>query len=143
MALGKKLGSKLLGGEVIELVSDLGGGKTTLVRGIAEGMGSTDRVASPTFTVSKEYRAEDKRLVHYDFYRLNDPGIMSYEIAETLEDEKTVVVIEWAEIVNDILPEERVVIRIKAIIDEAKPDNVDRRQLDITFPASLGYIFTD
>lgn len=56
--LGERLGSKLKGGEVIELVSDLGGGKTTFVRGLARGMGSTDHVSSPTFKISNVYSTE-------------------------------------------------------------------------------------
>jgi tRNA threonylcarbamoyladenosine biosynthesis protein TsaE len=52
VALGQKIGQQLQGGEVIELISDLGGGKTQLVRGLAAGMGSTDQVQSPTFTIS-------------------------------------------------------------------------------------------
>jgi tRNA threonylcarbamoyladenosine biosynthesis protein TsaE len=136
--LGRKIGSKLRGSEVIELVSDLGGGKTTLVRGIAAGLGSLDRVSSPTFTVSKEYTTKDIRLVHYDFYRLSDPGIMSHEIAEALEDKKAVVVVEWAEIVQDILPADRIVIKMKVV-----GDTDDARRLDICYPDSLKYVFTD
>ena len=94
------------GGELIELISDLGGGKTTLVRGIARGFGSTDKVASPTFTVSKEYQSGKKRIVHYDFYRLNDPGILQFELAESLEDPAAVSIIEWADIVHDVLPQD-------------------------------------
>ncbi len=55
--LAAKIGSRIKGGEVIELVSDLGGGKTVFVRGLAKGMGSTDQVSSPTFTISREYKA--------------------------------------------------------------------------------------
>lgn len=111
--IGRKLGKNLKGGEIIELISDLGGGKTTLVRGIARGAGSTDKVSSPTFTVSKEYQASKLRIAHYDFYRLNDPGILAHELAETLEDKTTVVIIEWADIVADILPTDRLTIHIQ------------------------------
>src|SRR6185312_5854101 len=71
-----KIGRKLQGGEVIELISDLGGGKTTFVRGLAKGMGSQDTVRSPSFTLSNEYRSGKLTLYHFDFYRLEDPGIM-------------------------------------------------------------------
>jgi tRNA threonylcarbamoyladenosine biosynthesis protein TsaE len=112
--LGERLGSLLRGGEVIELVSDLGGGKTTLVRGIAKGFGSTDKVASPTFTVSKEYHSGNMRIVHYDFYRLQDPGLLEFELAESLQDPQAVTIIEWADIVHDVLPKDRITIRISS-----------------------------
>ncbi len=58
-AVGEKIGANLRGGETIELVSDVGGGKTTFVHGLARGFGSTDIVASPTFTISRQYGAGD------------------------------------------------------------------------------------
>lgn len=94
------------------MISDLGGGKTTLVRGIARGFGSQDKVSSPTFTVNKEYRSGDKRIVHYDFYRLHDPGLMQFELAEALSEPDTVVIVEWADIVQDVLPQSRLTITI-------------------------------
>lgn len=133
------MGKNLRGGEVIELVSDLGGGKTTFVRGLALGMGSTDKVASPTFTVSKEYHSPKLRLVHYDFYRLTDPGIMQFELAETLSDPNSVAVIEWADIVHDILPESRVTINIKSVSGGSE----NARQLEVSYPPELSYLFKD
>lgn len=131
--LGERIGQNLKGGEAIELVSDLGGGKTTLVRGIAKGAGSTDRVASPTFTVNKEYQAKNFRIVHYDFYRLQDAGIMAHELAESLEDPKKVTVVEWADIVQDILPANKITINIRSTGD-------DSRRLDISSTSATGYV---
>jgi len=111
--LDRTVGSNLKGGEVIELVSDLGGGKTTFVRGLAEGMGSHDKVASPSFTISREYKAGDLTLYHFDFYRLSDPGIVANELAEVVDDPKAVVAVEWADIVEDVLPADKLTIRIK------------------------------
>jgi tRNA threonylcarbamoyladenosine biosynthesis protein TsaE len=107
IALGKKIGQQLRGGEVIELVSDLGGGKTQLVRGLAAGMGSTDQVQSPTFTISRIYTAKRLELHHFDFYRLQDPGIIKLELAEAMHTPDVVVAIEWADTVQDILPADR------------------------------------
>ncbi len=112
--IGRKIGISLKGGEVIELISDLGGGKTTLVRGIAAGAGSKDKVSSPTFTLSKVYGAKTFQIIHYDFYRLQDPGLMEYELAEALSDTHAVLIVEWANIVQDVLPKERLIIRISA-----------------------------
>jgi tRNA threonylcarbamoyladenosine biosynthesis protein TsaE len=102
----------LKGGEVIELASDLGGGKTTFVRGLARGARSDDRVASPTFTISKVYKTAKFDIHHFDFYRLNEPGIVADELAEVVADPQVVVVVEWGEIVQHVLPEKRLTIRL-------------------------------
>lgn len=111
--LAERLGRKLRGGEVIELISDLGGGKTTFVRGLARGRGSADAVSSPSFTLRNEYRAGQLTLYHFDFYRLAEPGIVQRELEEVLADPQAVTVIEWADIVEAVLPAERLTIRIQ------------------------------
>ena len=113
MALGKALGATLRGNEVIELIGDLGTGKTLLVRGIAEGIQSNDIVQSPSFTISRVYKGTDMEIQHYDFYRLGDnPGILKAELAESLSDPRVAVITEWANSVEDLLPEDRLVISI-------------------------------
>ena len=113
MALGKALGATLRGNEVIELIGDLGTGKTLLVRGIAEGIQSNDIVQSPSFTISRVYKGTDMEIQHYDFYRLGDnPGILKAELAESLSDPRVAVITEWANSVEDVLPEDRLVISI-------------------------------
>src|SRR4029079_10165265 len=97
--LGEKIGRNLKGGEAIELVSDLGGGKTTFVRGLAKGIGSRDKVASPTFTIRREYYAKDLTLYHFDFYRIDEPNIIAHDLNEVVSQPKSVVVAEWAEVV--------------------------------------------
>ena len=134
--LGELVGSNIRGGEVIELVSDLGGGKTTFVRGLARGMGSTDHVASPSFTIAREYSVKGQsfhKLIHFDFHRLDDGGLMKHELAEFIEDPKNVVVIEWAEAVKDVLPIERLTVEIKHEAD-------DQRKLIFKAPNSLSYL---
>lgn len=111
--LGEKLGVLLKGGEVIELIGDVGAGKTTLVKGIAKGLAVNEDVQSPSFTISRVYDARNGlMLAHYDFYRLHDAGIMANELHETLHDPKTITIVEWADIVNGVLPEDRTTIRI-------------------------------
>jgi tRNA threonylcarbamoyladenosine biosynthesis protein TsaE len=124
------------GGEVIELVSDLGGGKTTFVRGLAEGMGSSDPVHSPSFTLANQYTAGPLTLHHFDFYRLQEPGIMRDDLAEILTDPTAVVVVEWAGIVEDVLPADRLTITIKA-------DSETTRQFNFSYPKSLAYLVKD
>ena len=99
---------------VIELIGDVGVGKTTFVRGLAEGLGIKEPVTSPSFTISKSYACPDgKTLIHYDFYRLSDPGLMVEDLAENLENPNNIVVIEWSDSVKDFLPENHTVINIK------------------------------
>lgn len=126
------MGRRLKGGETIELSSDLGGGKTTFVRGLARGMGSHEKVASPTFTISQEYRAGELTIYHFDFYRLNEPGIMADELAEVVGKPHAVVVIEWGDIVQHVLSPHRLTITIKAVGET-------ERELALTYPESLAY----
>ena len=114
-ALAEKIGAQLDGGAVFELVGDIGAGKTTFTKGLAVGLGVDDDVQSPSFTISRTYDARGGlQLVHYDFYRLDDPGIMQNEVAELVHDSSTVTVIEWADVVEGVLPEDRIRIRIQA-----------------------------
>lgn len=111
--LGRKLGQRFRGGEVLELVGDVGAGKTTLTKGIGEGMRLDGDVQSPSFTISRVYDARDSlQLHHYDFYRLNDAGVMSFELAESIADPTVVTVVEWADTVQDVLPKDHVRINI-------------------------------
>ena len=99
---------------VVELVGDVGVGKTTFVRGLAEGLGIKEPITSPSFTISKAYACPNERtLIHYDFYRLNDPGIMVEDLAENLKNENNIVIIEWSDSVKEILPEKHTIINIK------------------------------
>jgi tRNA threonylcarbamoyladenosine biosynthesis protein TsaE len=112
-AFGRALGVLLKGGEIIELAGDVGAGKTTLTKGIADGLGVTEDVQSPSFTISRVYDARDGLvLAHYDFYRLHDAGIMADELHETLHDPKSITIVEWAGIVSGVLPDDRLSIRI-------------------------------
>ncbi len=130
--LGELLGKCLKPGEAIELVSDLGGGKTTLVRGLARGLGSRDIVASPTFVLNKIYRGRSGlKLYHYDFYRLSQPGVVADQLAEALDDPKAIVVIEWGRPVKDVLPAEHWLVRFEPVA--ADPDH---RKITIQYPAA-------
>lgn len=131
--LAEKIGAQLKGGEVIELISDLGGGKTTFVRGLARGAGSTDRVASPTFTISKVYEAGNKEIHHFDFYRLGEAGLIGEELSEVLGDPNIITVVEWADIVQDVLPQQRLTITITKT-------PTDGRDLTFRAPLALDYL---
>ena len=115
---------------MIELRSDLGGGKTTFAKGLVRGAGSNDRVVSPTFTLSRIYQAKKFDVHHFDFYRLNDPGILAGQLAESIQDDN-VVVVEWAGIVQNVLPAERISIEFAPTTA-----NPDERQITIEYPLS-------
>lgn len=116
---GRTIASRLRGGEVIELVGDVGAGKTTFTKGLATGLGVQDTVQSPTFTISREYATSGTlHLVHYDFYRLDDAGIMADELAETLAESSNVTVVEWAETVASVLPKDRLTLAINLVADD-------------------------
>jgi len=133
-ALAQAIGSLLRGREVIELISDVGGGKTTLVKGLAKGLHITDTVQSPTFTISRIYNGRDDiELHHFDFYRLNEAGIVADELAESLQQPNVVVAVEWGEIVHDVLPAHRMTIRLKSTGDT-------ERVISITTPQGMEYI---
>ena len=110
--LGGKIAKLLKGGEVLELIGDVGAGKTTFTKGLAQGLGVAETVQSPTFTISRIYDGKNFTLTHYDFYRLNDAGIMSLELASVLEEPENITVVEWAESVVEILPENRIRLEI-------------------------------
>jgi tRNA threonylcarbamoyladenosine biosynthesis protein TsaE len=121
LALGESIGKLLHGGEVIELIGDVGSGKTTLTRGIAFGMGVAEYVQSPSFTISRLYEARDGlRLAHYDFYRLDDAGVMMNELEEAADDSKVVVVIEWGGVVKDVLPSDRLSVTITPLSEGSR-----------------------
>jgi tRNA threonylcarbamoyladenosine biosynthesis protein TsaE len=117
--LGQNLGSQLRGGEVIRLIGDVGAGKTTLVRGLAAGVGSSERVSSPTFTVHKLYKGRIK-LYHYDFYRVQDDSAVASELEELMEDRDTSVVIEWPEYARLKLSTEPLDITITTLGDHVR-----------------------
>lgn len=131
--LGASIGRRLRGGEVLELMSDLGGGKTTFVRGLARGAGSTDHVASPTFTVSKVYKTPNFDIHHFDFYRLHEAGLLEHELHDLFGDPNIVVVVEWGEVVKHILPEGRLRVEINQLETEG-------REFYLTSDTSLEYL---
>ena len=109
------LAANLHGGEIITLDGDLGAGKTAFVRGLAAGLGISDRVVSPTFTIVNEYSGEGLPLFHFDVYRIGSPDEM-YDIGwEDYLGRGGVMVIEWAVNIEEILKSEKI---IKITIDK-------------------------
>ena len=105
LTFGQDLAKKITPPAVIELIGDVGAGKTTLVRGFAKGLGVKEPITSPSFTISKTYALPTGgQLIHYDFYRLDDPGIMLDDLTENLKNPQNLIIIEWGASVANILP---------------------------------------
>lgn len=135
--IGEKLGAKCKGGEIFLLSSDLGGGKTTLSKGIAKGLGSQDVVSSPTFTVSNVYDAKnDIKVYHFDFYRLQEGGVVEQELRELSEDPKVVILIEWGDIIDESLPADMIRISIDRV-----SSGEDNRQVIVDIPDKYKYLW--
>jgi len=95
-------------GSIIALHGNLGAGKTVFSRGFARGLGITEPISSPTFTIIQEYPLEDSNwLFHLDLYRIQDSdAALAFGLDEYLEDPKSVMLIEWSERIPELLPED-------------------------------------
>ncbi|MBR6158593.1 MAG: tRNA (adenosine(37)-N6)-threonylcarbamoyltransferase complex ATPase subunit type 1 TsaE [Lachnospiraceae bacterium] len=112
-ALGKELGEQAAAGAVFTLNGDLGVGKTVFAQGFAEGLGITEAVNSPTFTILQVYEEGRLPLYHFDVYRIEDPEEM-YEVGfDDYLYGQGVCLIEWAEQVAELLPQKRTDITIE------------------------------
>lgn len=109
---GKKLGSLLDGGDLLSLTGDLGAGKTTLTKSIGLGLGVSDYITSPTFTLINEYKGR-VWLYHFDVYRLEDEEDLLDLGYEDYFYSNGVTIVEWGDKIEDILPEDRININIE------------------------------
>lgn len=122
---GKKIAERLPSPAVVELIGDVGVGKTTLTKGLAIGYGILDEVTSPSFTIQKTYASKtaSRQMTHFDFYRLEDPGIMQEELLESTATPNNLTVVEWAESVSNLLPKNTM--KIMITIDDDASRNVE------------------
>ena len=120
IAFGRNFAANLSAPAVIELIGDVGTGKTTFTRGLAEGLGITEPLSSPSFTISRFYEGKKYTLTHYDFYRLDDPGLMADDLAESISEPNNITVVEWGESIADILPAEHYRITIEYIDENTR-----------------------
>ena len=128
--LGKKIGQQAKPGQVICLNGDLGVGKTVFTQGFAKGLGIEETVNSPTFTIIQVYDEGRIPLYHFDVYRIGDPEEM-YEIGyEEYVYGDGVSVIEWPQLIDDILPEKRYDVTISK--DYSRHDNYRKIEIQKT-----------
>jgi len=120
---GRELAEQLHPGSVIALIGGLGAGKTTLTKAIAEGLGIYDIITSPTFAIIQEYKGGRLPLYHFDVYRLSSSADM-YDLGyEEYFFGEGVTVVEWADLVGDLIPADAITIRISF---NGSPAAVDR-----------------
>lgn len=122
LELGRRLGRFLLGGDVVLLKGDLGAGKTALAQGIGQGLGVTEGLTSPTFTLIQEYpvRKGQLTLVHMDLYRLRHPEEAEVIGVEDHFQQDKICVIEWPEVAAELLPDDALVVELKGSGDEPR-----------------------
>ncbi len=123
--LGVKMGSEALPDQVYVLDGDLGAGKTVFAKGFAKGLGITEPVTSPTFTIVKQYDGGRLTLYHMDVYRISDESEMEEIGAEEMFCAGGVCLIEWGELIEDMLPRDAIRIRI----DRSGDNRFDYRRI--------------
>ena len=118
MELAENIESEKFPGMVICLNGDLGSGKTMFVKGFASSLGLTENITSPTFNIVKEYDGGELKLNHMDVYRIDDTD-QSIDFQDYFNQD-AVTIIEWAELIQDKLPDERLDITIKILNENTR-----------------------
>lgn len=116
--LGRQMGTAAGPGDVLTLSGDLGVGKTVFTKGFALGIGVTEAVSSPTFTIVQEYHSGRLPLYHFDVYRIGDPEEMDEVGFDDYVYGDGVSLIEWAGLIEEILPEKRTRILIEKDVEK-------------------------
>lgn len=121
--LGKEVASKLKKGDIIILSGDLGSGKTKFTEGILTYFGLEEEISSPTFTIVNEYNTEDLNIYHFDVYRLNDIDEFRAIGGEEYF-EKGACIIEWGEMIEEVLPSDYIKITFSRNLDYENKRNI-------------------
>ena len=122
---GIDFASSLKAGSVVALIGPLGAGKTTLTKAIAKGLGVTETLTSPTFTIVQEYESGRIPLYHFDVYRVSDEEELFEMGFEEYIHKGGVCLIEWADLIEDMLPPDTITLKL------SYGDNDDERVIDI------------
>ncbi len=127
-ALGEKLGQSARPGQVFTLTGGLGVGKTVFAQGMAAGLGISEPVCSPTFTILRQYEGGRLPFYHFDVYRITDVEEMEEIGCEDCFYGQGVCLVEWAELIEEILPRERISVKIEKDLTK---DNYDYRVITV------------
>ena len=127
-ALGEKIGRTALPGQIYTLTGDLGVGKTVLTQGVAAGLGIREAVSSPTFTIVQVYEEGRLPFYHFDVYRIGDVEEMDEIGYEDYFYGDGVCLIEWADLIEEILPEHYTQIQIEKDLEKG----FDYRRITVT-----------
>lgn len=122
IAVGRLIGERLKGGDIVAFEGGLGAGKTTITHGIAQGMGLKDNVSSPTFAIVNEYRSSDSdkpTLYHFDMYRISSDELESIGFFDYIS-EDSVILIEWSENISEELPKDCIRISINRLSENER-----------------------
>lgn len=123
----KEFAKKLKVGDVIVLTGDLGSGKTKFVEGVLSNFGLENEISSPTFTIVNEYKKDGINIYHFDVYRLEDSDEF-YAIGGEEYFEKGICLIEWGEIIENILLKKHITVTFKRNLDEE-----NKREIEIEY----------
>lgn len=115
---GRKLGEKAVPGQVVTLMGDLGVGKTVFTQGLARGLEIREPVSSPTFTIVQVYEEGRLPFYHFDVYRIGDVEEMDEVGFDDYIMGDGVSLIEWADLIEEILPEKRTEVRIEKDLEQ-------------------------
>lgn len=115
---GRRLGEKAVPGQVFTLMGDLGVGKTVFTQGLARGLGIQEPVSSPTFTIVQVYEEGRLPFYHFDVYRIGDVEEMDEVGFDDYVMGDGVSLIEWADLIEEILPEKRTEVRIEKDLEQ-------------------------
>ena len=125
-AIAETFASSLRGGEVIALQGDIGVGKTVFTKGLAAGLGITSNVTSPTFNIVRQYNGR-LPLYHFDVYRITDPDeVLEIGFEEYLY-RGAVVVIEWPELISDLIPQDAITITIEREEEDGRRISIGKK----------------
>ena len=127
-SFGKWIGENALAGQVYTLVGDLGVGKTVFTQGVAAGLEITEPVNSPTFTIIQEYESGRMPFYHFDVYRIGDIEEMEEIGYDDYFYGNGICLIEWANLIEEILPEDRIQITIEKDLEKG----FDYRKITVT-----------
>ena len=130
--LAQRLAEKIMVGDVVTLVGNLGTGKTTFTQGFAKAIGVNERVGSPTFKLVSEYEGKDHWLYHIDAYRLEGVNdFLKIGGEEYLRPERGVTLIEWADIISEIFDDEITSIKFSRIKGNSNYRKIEIIGIDI------------